>query len=106
MESPVALYESQLRTIGDVCADPWFAEQLSAFRSGDEMAWRRISGSCLGRVLDIAKRKWYAECPLGLLELVQEGNHVLVQTIKGFEGKAAAEFLCELTKQVERRRIE
>jgi DNA-directed RNA polymerase sigma subunit (sigma70/sigma32) len=103
VESPVAIYESQLREITDVCADPWFAEQLAVFRAGDEMAWRRISGSCLRRVLDIAKRKWQPRCPLELLDLVQEGNNVLVRTIKRFEGGTAAEFLSELTKQVEGR---
>src|SRR5262245_12861274 len=103
MDGPVALYEAHLRTITDVCADPWFAGQLAAFRSGDEMAWRRISGSCLGRVLEIARRRWHPGCPIGLLDLVQEGNVVLERTIKRFEGSTAAEFLRELTKQVEGR---
>jgi hypothetical protein len=26
MDDPLALYEMQLRTITDVCADPWFAD--------------------------------------------------------------------------------
>jgi DNA-directed RNA polymerase sigma subunit (sigma70/sigma32) len=103
VDSPIELYESPLRTITDVCADPWFAEQLALSRAGDEAAWRRISGSCLGRVLEIAKRKWRPGCPLGLLDLVQEGNKVLARTIKRFQGSTAAEFLCELTKQVEGR---
>ena len=103
MDSPVALYESQLQSITDVCADPWFAEQLAAFRAGDEIAWRRICGSCLGRVLEIAKRKWHPGCPVGLLDLVQEGNVVLVRTIKRFQDGTATEFLSELTKQVEDR---
>ena len=40
---------------------------------------------------------------LTALAAVQEGNVVLVRTIKRFEGSTAAEFLCELTKQVEGR---
>jgi hypothetical protein len=103
MDSPSALYESQLRRITDVCTDPWFAEQLAAFRAGDELAWRRISGSCLFRVLDIAKRKWQPRGPLALFDLVQEGNNLLVSTIKGFEGTTANEFLRELTQKVEQR---
>jgi DNA-directed RNA polymerase sigma subunit (sigma70/sigma32) len=103
VDSPVELYESHFRTITDVCADPWFAEQFAAFRGGDEMAWRRISGSCLDRVLEIAKGKWQPGSALGLLDLVQEGNVVLVRTIKRFKGSTAAEFLSELTKQVEAR---
>jgi hypothetical protein len=103
VDSPVAIYESHLGTITDVCVDPWFAEQLAAFRGGDEQAWRRISGSCLGRVLEMAKRMWQPEGPLGLLDLVQEGNRVLVSTIKRFQGRTAPEFLDELTKLVEAR---
>ena len=103
MDSPLTLYEMQLRTITAVCADPWFAEQLAAIRTGDEAAWRRISGSCLGRVLEIAKRTWQPGCPVGLLDLVQEGNRVLVWTIKRFAGSTADEFLGQLTKLVESR---
>jgi hypothetical protein len=103
MDSALVLYEMQLRTITDVCADPWFAEQFAAMRAGDEAAWRRISGSCLYRVLAIAKRTWRPGCPVRLLDLVQEGNRVLVRTIKRFAGSTADEFLCELTKQVEGR---
>ena len=80
-----------------------FAEQLAAFRAGDEMAWRRISVSCLGRVLEIAKRTWQPGCPVEVLDLIREGNVVLVRTIEGFDGSTADEFLCELTKQVESR---
>jgi hypothetical protein len=103
MDDPLALYEKQLRTIKEVCADPWFAEQLAASRAGDKMAWRRISGSCLGRALKIAKRVWHPGSPVELLDLVQEGNRVLVRTIKKFAGSTADEFLSELTKQVEGR---
>ena len=103
MENPIAVYESSLHTITDVCADPWFAVQLALFRAGDETAWRRISGSCLGRVLESAKVKWRPGCPVGLLDLVNEANKVLALTIKRFQGSTAAEFLGELTKQVEGR---
>jgi hypothetical protein len=92
-----------LRMITEVCADLWFAEQLAAMRTGDKAARRRISGSCLGRVLEIAKRTWQPGCPVGLLDLVQEANRVLVRTTKRFAGRAADEFLGELTKQVESR---
>ena len=103
MDDPLALYEMQLRTITDVCADPWFAGQIAAIHAGDEAAWRRISRSCLGQVLEIAKRTWQPGCPVGLLDLVQEANRVLVRTIKRFAGSTADEFLRELTKQVESR---
>ena len=103
METPLVLYEKGLESVTDVCADPWFSEQLAAFRAGDEKAWRRISGSCLRLVLDIAKRKWQPGGPLSVLDLTQEGNVVLVKTIKRFSGGTAEEFLRELTGKVEHR---
>jgi hypothetical protein len=103
MDNPLALYEAKIRAVADVCADPWFGEQLSAFRAGDELALRRISGSALSIVLDLAKRTWYSGCPVELLDLVQEGNAVLVDTIRSFCGKTAEEFIGELRRQVELR---
>ena len=50
-------------------------------RAGDGVAWRRISGSCLGQVLQIAKRAWQPGCLVALLDLVQEGNRVLVRIL-------------------------
>jgi hypothetical protein len=103
MDTGLAQYEEQLQAITEVCADPWFAQQLAASRAGDEAAWRRISGSCLGRVLEIAKQLWHPGSPLDVLDLAQEGNRVLVRTIKQFRGSTAEEFLRELSAQVERR---
>jgi len=99
----LALYESGLQSITDVCADPWFSEQLAAARTGDELAWQRIAGSCLLRVLGIARAKWQPGCTAGLLDLARESNTVLGRTIKEFDGNTAEEFLRELTQKVERR---
>ena len=101
MKDPLTFYEEGLREITDVCVDPWFQEQLAASRAGDSLAWRRISGSCLRRVLDFAKRKWSPGCVLSVLDLAQEGNVILVQTIERFRGTTAPEFLRELDDQVE-----
>jgi DNA-directed RNA polymerase sigma subunit (sigma70/sigma32) len=103
VKDPVALYESSLQSITDVCAAPWFSEQLAAARAGDELAWRHISGSCLPRVLDIARQKWQPGCSFGLLDLVREGNTVLARAIEEFDGDTADEFLRELTRKVESR---
>jgi hypothetical protein len=101
--SPLEIYESRLAEIADVCTDPWFTERLAEYRTGDEKAWRRISGSCLGRVLAIAKSHWRPDSPVTLLEAVQQGNRALVKTIKGFSGGTADEFLRQMISAVERR---
>jgi hypothetical protein len=101
--SPLEVYENALAGITEVCSDPWFAEQLAQYRAGDEAAWRRISGSCLGRVLVIAKKCWQPDSPVTLLEAVQEGNAALVETIQRFSGATADAFLEDVTSAVERR---
>ncbi len=101
MDDFLELYEAQLNLFSDVCADPWFAEQLVAVRAGDELALQRIGGSCLRQVLAIAKRKWRPDGQVPLLELVREGNTTLVQMIRQFRGDTAEEFLRELTARVE-----
>jgi hypothetical protein len=101
--SPLEVYEAALAEITDVCSDPWFAEQLAQYREGDEAAWRRISGSCLGRVLEIAKKHWRPDSPVTLLDTVQEGNAALVETIKRCSGATADAFLEEMTAVVDRR---
>jgi hypothetical protein len=101
--SPLEIYESALGGIADVCADPWFAEQLAQYRVGDEAALRRISGSCLGRVLAIAKKHWRPDSRATLLDAVQEGNGALVKAIQQFSGTTADEFLRQMTAAVERR---
>ena len=103
MHSPLAIYETKIRAIADECADPWFGEQLTAFRAGDETALRGISGSALSLVLDVAKRTWSLDSLVALLDLIQEGNAVLVDVIRGFRGTTADEFLGELRRQVELR---
>src|SRR5947199_10842623 len=103
--SPIEIYESRLGEITDVCADPWFTRQLARYRAGDEAAWRRISGSCLGRVLAIAKKHWRPDSPATLLDVVQEGNVALVKTIKRFSGTTPDEFLQQMTAAVERRNV-
>jgi DNA-directed RNA polymerase sigma subunit (sigma70/sigma32) len=103
--SPLELYESQVTEITDVCADAWFAEQLTRCRAGDRAASRRISESCLARVLAIAKKHWRPDCSAPLLDAVQEGNAALAKAIKQFSGNTADEFLREMTAAVERRVI-
>ena len=101
METFLDWYESKLQLVSDTCADPWFAEQLALSRAGDQDARRRISGSCLRMVLDMAKRRWRPDSQLSLLEFVEEGNAALIKTIKRFGGSTASEFLRELTQNVE-----
>jgi hypothetical protein len=101
MQTPLEMYESGLNSVTDVCADPWFTEQLALLQAGDEQAARSISGSCLQLVLDIAKRRWGSKCALSFLEFVEEGNIVLWKTIKRFSGSSAQEFLQQLTQKVE-----
>src|SRR5262245_43117208 len=101
MQTALEMYESALRSVADVCDDPWFTEQMALSRAGDEQARRRISGSCLQLVLDIAKRWWRDESPLGLLEFVEEGNVILMKTIKAYKGHTAADFLQRVTQNLE-----
>lgn len=105
MPSPFVLYEEQVVQVSltYVCTDPWFSAQLAASRRGDEEALRLICGSCLLPVLNIAKRLRPPDCPIDILDLVQEGNSILLQTIRTFQGKSADEFLRELTAKVEHR---
>jgi hypothetical protein len=103
--SALEIYEAHLRNITDVCADPWFAGQLARCRSGDEVAKRRISASCLGQVLAIAKEHWRHESPASLLEVVQEGNAALWEAIRQVRDNTADEFLREMRLAVERRVI-
>jgi hypothetical protein len=99
--SPLEVYESRLGEITHVCADPWFTEQMAHYRAGDEAAWRRISGSCLGRVHAIVKKHWQPNSSTTLLDAVQEGNAALVTAVKRFSGTTADEFLREMTAKVE-----
>ena len=103
METALNLYESQLSTIADRCVDPWFAEELAKYRAGDEQAGRRISGSCLRAVLEIAKRRWHPNCALDILDLVQEGNVAIIDTLNDFPGGTANEFMAELARRVDHR---
>jgi hypothetical protein len=101
MQTPLELYESHLHLFTDVCADPWFGEQLALSRAGDEQAQRRICGSCLPLVLDVAKRRWRPESLLSLLAFIEEGNVILMKTVKRFAGSTAPEFLRQLTQNVD-----
>jgi hypothetical protein len=101
MQTPLELYEAALREVseGDICVDPWFTEQLGRARAGDDNARRAICGRCLGRVLDIVKKEWRPDCPLDMLEWVQE-NTVLWNFVKRFNGVGANEFLRQLPQHV------
>jgi hypothetical protein len=101
MQTALELYESGLDSITDACADPWFGEQLALSRAGDEQAWRRISGSCLRLVLDTARTRWSPGGSLDLLDVVQDGNRMLVRTVKRFRGSTATEFLQELAQNLD-----
>jgi hypothetical protein len=101
MQSALEVYEAQLRLVTDTCADPWFSEQLALARAADADAHRRICGSCLRLVLDLARERWSPDGPLDLLELVQEGNAILMKTLKRFAGSTAREFLGQLRRAVE-----
>ena len=57
MDASLEMYEWHLNLITDVCADPWFVDQLAVAAPRDEHASRGISGSCLRLVFAIAKRR-------------------------------------------------
>jgi hypothetical protein len=101
MPTPLEIYESQLNLVTGVCTDPWFAEQLVLSRAGDEDARRRICGTCLRLVFEIAKRRWRPDSLLSQLEFVEEGNVTLMKTVKRFSGSTAPEFLRQLVQNVE-----
>jgi len=103
MQTSIEMYESQLRAITEVCADPWFAERLAECRAWNEHAAQLICGSCLRLVLDIAKKKLRPEHYPSLLDLVQEGNAALMETVQHFQGSTAQEFLSQVMSNVERR---
>jgi hypothetical protein len=101
MPTTLEMYEAHLCLVTDVCADPWFGEQLALSRAGDEQARRRICGTCLRLVLDTAKQRWSPNSRLSLLEFVEEGNVILMKTVQRFDGSTAAEFLQQLTQNLE-----
>ena len=101
MEKSLEIYETQLQLITEACADPWFGEQLALARVGDGQARRRICGSCLRMVFEIAKRRWRPDSLLSLLEFVEEGNAILMKTIKRFHGAKASGFLQQVKENVE-----
>jgi DNA-directed RNA polymerase sigma subunit (sigma70/sigma32) len=96
-------YEAEVQQISSkyACTDPWFTEQLTRSRAGDENAFRAICSSCLGLILDVAKKRWQPDCPLELIELVQEGNARLMKVLKRFSGAGAEEFLRQLKPAVD-----
>ena len=75
------------------CEDPWFVEMIGRLRSGDEMAGREISASCLRLALEIAEQRVPQFRPLTVLDLAQEGNVGLMDAIKSFQGNNAQEFI-------------
>jgi hypothetical protein len=110
MDDFLQIYESALDQIEAsypdycaVCADPWFFRELAKYRSGDEEARRRIAGSCLRQVLEIAKRKWQAGCSVSMHTLVQEGNVALLKALRRFPGFTAREFIPYFSGRVEHR---
>ena len=103
MADPFTMYQEQVETITEECTDPWFRKQLAACRAGDEAAYRRISERCLRLVLQITKRRWKPGTRWALLDLVQEANAEMVQTIGQFSGETAEEFLAEVAGRVEQR---
>lgn len=103
-DDPVELYLAQVAEIAnDSCDDSWFPEALSKYRAGDELAGREISGSCLGIVVRIAKAKWTEKSRVGLLDLIQEGNASLMNTLVRFTGSKAREFVERVEQNVDRR---
>ena len=100
MQTPLEMYEAGLAEVADVCVDPWFAEQLRMSRAGDQDAERRICGSCLRLVLDTVREKCRSERWERQLDLVQEANWLLVQTLRRFDGSTAREFVDRLQHRV------
>src|SRR6516164_11359191 len=73
--------------------DSWFIDALAFSRSGNEIAMRRIKGSCLETVLDIVMSKWNNQLGIDILELLQDANYALDNVLAAFPGSTAGEFV-------------
>ncbi|MGH7136538.1 MAG: hypothetical protein ACREHD_12415 [Pirellulales bacterium] len=91
--SPLETYESTIRSIPSSFDEPWFREQLAAWRAGDAAAFRRISERHLGAVFELATQICSS---LGaddkLLDAIQAGNAALVDVLSEFRDGTAEEF--------------
>ena len=103
MQTPLEMYESQIRSIDLACEDPWFTQRLADCRSGDDLARTEICSSCLNLVLDLAKRRWQTGSSVDLVDLIQQGNTALVEALAGFAGSSAQEFKQHVEREVEAR---
>jgi len=103
MQTPLETYESQIRSIHLACEDPWFSQRLAESRAGDDLARRDICASCLNLVLDLAKLGWRPGSSVCLLDLIQDGNAALVETLANFTGDTAAEFKRVVVRDVRAR---
>jgi DNA-directed RNA polymerase sigma subunit (sigma70/sigma32) len=100
MREALRCYETQINLFAHQCVDPWFASELRLYRSGDKSKAQDLCGSLLHLVLEIAKKKWSPGCRLEVLDLVQEGNTVVVEALETFVGSTAQEFKEALTVRV------
>ena len=100
MPSPEELYKAQVVNLPE-CQDPWFQETLARARTGDEGALRDISGRCLVIPLQIAEKYWRPDFGFTLLDLIEEGNRVLMKITKNFTVSSAAEFICKVKEEID-----
>ena len=71
--------------------DRWLVATLARHQAGDEQALRDICGCLLQIPLRIAEDRWQADCGVGMLDLVQEGNRAIIAAIRCFRGSRWSE---------------
>ena len=74
------------------CEGPDFSDRLIAYRAGDEVAGRAITGSRLGMTLTLVESLPALPAGLTLHDAVQEANAGLAEALHTFTGTTAVEF--------------
>ena len=92
MEDWLEQYQNQIER-QPACEETWFQEQWRNLQSGDEMAGRLISASCLRFALRIAQQRAaeFPECHL--VDVIQEANAGLMEAVLSFGGGSKEDFL-------------
>ena len=92
MERDLFLYRQQIAA-QPLCVDPWFQENLNRLRSGEELAGRLISGSCLRIALEIALNMDIPPAALDTFGRIEEANAGLMEAIGSLAGSSLEEFI-------------
>jgi DNA-directed RNA polymerase sigma subunit (sigma70/sigma32) len=100
MEQWFSNYLDQLRTYAEF-DDSWFPGSLERARNGDVQARERIVGSALRLVADVALEH-ERRVDAVLIDLVEEGNTVILLAFDSFIGSSSVDFGNHLTDLVTR----